>query len=579
MKTTLFSVLLLTSTVGIAQPSRTRENTNGSWNNPNLSVENWDGRNWIIAGTTEASTAGNLCPTFKFTDPNLSPIVMAPLPTYRTNFGLSKTLNDFTVNQNTGHIILTGTDPLNSTGAPLKMYIAVVNGPTGALVGSVQVVDPNPTVSLVPSQVIYSATANQYVIVGTKITGALSATNYLTVPKTGFMLIVNAALPFAVVNFIETNSPGITGGNDSDLLESVTEIPGYGYFAGGSANGFANPSEQNAMVMNANYAGAPGPTTTIDNTSSRSVVSSVMHNPATNRVIVLNNNSSFTGYELLSFNAVPVAPVFPAVRHTLACIPSTARANGFRLQQNTPGTQIIVGGYVWNPSSTAAQLTPFQSTTNPNLGTFINSKLFQSANNSALTGIYTESGAPTFFNTPDMLSYHSASNRTFLVNSNSNFGFDMLRSSPTATLACETPCNFVAASTQWPVASNVSYITSSPAIPNLFASLQTRTLMNTVLCSSTPMAPFDGGDHAVQGTLGVKLFPNPAQKELEIESESTIVEAIVYDLNGKSVLTAMNDQHARGTLLIDISSLKTGAYIIQLKDAAGNVQRERFVKE
>lgn len=576
MKAMLFTALLLTTVVSRAQ--RVQETTNGSWNNPNLSVENWNLRNWIIAGTTETGPTG-LCPVFKFTDPALVPIGLPPLPTYRTVFATGKTLNDFTVNQNTGELILTGTDPISATGAPMNMYITVVNAPSGAVGASVQVVVPSPvSVSMIPHQIIYSQTSNQYVVVGTKITGMLTNTNFATIQKTGFMLIVNAAPPFAVVNLIETNTPSVAGGNDSDMLESVTEIPNYGYFAGGSANGFATPGEQNLMVMNANYAGVAGGSCIMDNTNSRSRVASVMHNPSTNQVIVLSNTSNFNNYELVKFNSIAVTPVFPAVRHTISCLPTASVANGFRLQQNTAGTQVIVGGYAWNPAA-GPTLTPFQTTTNPGLGTFISAKIFPSANASPLTGYYNESGAPSFINTPDMLSYHANSNRTFLVNPSTNVGFDMLRSLPTGASPCETACQFTAASAQWPVAQNtVAFTNLTPTLPTLGASFASRSLMHTVLCSAAAAAPVENEITADQ-TMTVSLFPNPAHDQLEIYAEAQLTEATIYDLNGSAVLRSFNTENARGALLIDISALKPGVYVVLLKSKDGLVQRERFVKE
>lgn len=573
MKTTLFMVLLLTYTVCSAQPARVLENTLNSWNYQNLSVENWNARNMIISGTTDINpTTNRLCPVFKFTDPNLTPV--APF-TYYTSFPDNAYLMDFTIDQNNGFIYLTGIIPATST-APMIMYVATINIPTGAPVPPLHIQIAPLSNSMIPHQIIHSPTANQLVIVGTEMTGTLSTTNFNTIPKNGFMLFLNAAT-FAVGTHIQTNTPSAT--NDSDMLESVTEIPGYGYFAGGSANGFVTPNEQNMMVMNATYAGVPGPSCVVDNTNFRSSASSVMHNPATNQVIVLGNNSSFGTYELIKFNAIPVTPIFPSVRHVLSCFPTGTTVNGFRLQQNAAGTQVIVGGYGWNPSSTVAQLIPFQTTTNPGLGAFISAKTFQSGNNSPLTGYFNESGTPVFINTPDMITYHPTSNRTFLVNPNTlNGGFDMLRSVPAGTLGCEAACQFSAISTQWPTANTVVYtLPGTPALayPPVMVN---RGLQHSILCSSTPLAPFNE-DPTLEAAPAVKLFPNPAKDHLEISAETAITEAVIYDLKGNKVLVAVNDERERGILRIDISMLKSGVYIIQLKDSEGTLRRERFVKE
>jgi hypothetical protein len=580
MKTTLVAVLLLTATVCSAQPARTRENTNGSWLHPNLSIETWDERQWIIAGTTEPNTAGILAPTFKFTDQNLVPIAAAPLPTYRIQFNnLSKVLMDFTVDQNSGRIIMTGTDPINPNGLPMNMYVTVINAPNGAVLASVQL--PTAGFSLIPHQVIYSQNSNQIVVVGTKIAGPLTSANFAVAPKTGFILILNAAT-LATINFIETNTPSIAGGNDSDMLESVTELPGVGnYFAGGSANGFNNPAEQNMLVVrvNGNFA---GPNCIVDNTNNRSSVASVMYNTPTGiapRVIALDNSSSFNTYELTPFDPNTCNPVFPAVRHVLGnCLPAGTVTNGFRLQQNPGGSQIIVAGYAWQPG--AVGLRPFQTTTTPNLGAFVNAKAFQSNNASPLTGYFDESGAPVYINTPDIMVYHRASNRTFLVNPHTNLGFDMLRSSSTSTLACEQACGFQPVSAQWPFLLNsVQYTQSLPQLPALIPFLVNRQPQNVVLCSSTPLAPMDEEPEMERGEGVVTLFPNPAKDILEIEAEIGIVEAVIYDLNGGKVLEAVNTQNELGIRIIDISMLKAGVYVITLKNSEGTLERKKFVKE
>ena len=397
MKTTLLAVLL-TTTVCSAQPSRTRENTNGSWNFQNLSVENWTTRNMIIAGTTEPNAAGQLTPMFKFTNPDLIPIGGAPLPTYRIQFGVSKVLMDFYLDQASGRIFMTGTDPINSNGAPMNMYVTVFNGPSGAVAQSVQI--PMTGFSMIPHQIIYSSLNNQIVVAGTKMAPGLTNANFSTIPKTGFVLILDATT-MAVINLVETNTP--SAGPDSDMLESVTELPnGAGYFAGGSANGAFTPGEQNMMVMRVAVNGAPGPSFVLDNTTARASVASVMYNPATSQVIVLNNSSNFGTYELIRFLPGPVTPVFPAVRHVLnGCLPGGSITSGFRLQQNPAGTQIVVGGYASNAASPL--LTPFQTTTSPNLTPFINAKIFQTSNNSPLTGYFAEAGNPPYINTPDIL--------------------------------------------------------------------------------------------------------------------------------------------------------------------------------
>jgi hypothetical protein len=580
MKTTLVAVLLLTTTVCSAQPARTRENTNGSWNFPNHSIENWTTRNWIIAGATDANPAGQLCPTFKFVNPNLVPVGPAPLPTYRIQFGASKVLMDFFLDQNSGRIFMTGTDPINTSGAPMNMYVTVFNSPNGAVGPSIQI--PMSAFSMIPHQIIYSAVNNQVVVVGTKMSAGLTNTNFSTIQKTGFILILNAAT-LAVVSMVETNTPSAATGPDSDMLESVTELPNaQGYFVGGSANGAFALGEQNMMVTRVTPAGVPGPAFIMDNTNARSVVSSVMYNAPTNQVVVLNNSSSFTNYELINFNPVTVTPIFPAVRHVLnTCLPAGAITSGFHLEQNPAGSQIVVAGYAQIPG--AVGLRPFQTTTNPGLLAFINAKIFQSANTSPLTGYFNESGNPPYVNTPDIMTYWQpatgAAPRTFLVNPHSNFGFDMLRSIPNGTLACEAGCQFTTVSSQYPGSTAVAFTQSLPPVSALPATMATRVLNENVLCSSTPLAPMEEETN-LEGMEGsILLFPNPAKEILEIEAATAIEEIVVYDLNGSKVLEALNEQNEAGIRMIDINALTPGTYLITLKDSNGNLQRIKFVKE
>jgi hypothetical protein len=259
------------------------------------------------------------------------------------------------------------------------------------------------------------------------------------------------------------------------------------------------------------------------------------------------------------------------------CLPAGTTTNGFRLQQNTGGSQIIVAGYAQIPGSVT--LTPFQTTTNPNLIPFVNAKIFQSANSSPLTGYFSESGNPPYINTPDIVVYHASSNRTFLVNPNTNFGFDMLRSVATATLACEAGCQFTTVSSAYPTGNNIAFTQSIPVISSIATGFSARALAETILCSSTPLAPIEE-ETTLDATEGsIVLFPNPAKDILEIDAETAIEEIVVYDLNGAKVLEAVNEQNKAGIRMIDVNTLTPGAYLITLKDSNGNLQRLKFVKE
>jgi hypothetical protein len=263
------------------------------------------------------------------------------------------------------------------------------------------------------------------------------------------------------------------------------------------------------------------------------------------------------------------------------CLPTGTITNGFHLEQNAGGSQIVVAGYAQIPG--AVGLRPFQTTTNPNLIPFINAKIFQSNNSSPLAGYFAESGNPPYINTPDIMTYYQsptgAAPRTFLVNPHSNFGFDILRSSPTATLACEAGCQFTTVSSQYPGANSVVFTQSIPPVASLPATTVNRALAETILCSSTPLAPIEE-ETTLDATEGsIVLFPNPAKDVLEIDAETAIEEIVVYDLNGAKVLEAVNEQNEAGIRMIDINTLTPGAYLITLKDSNGNLQRLKFVKE
>jgi hypothetical protein len=83
-----------------------------------------------------------------------------------------------------------------------------------------------------------------------------------------------------------------------------------------------------------------------------------------------------------------------------------------------------------------------------------------------------------------------------------------------------------------------------------------------------------GVDHNSQAQFS--LYPNPANEFLNIqfnESQTHIVSAQVFDLNGKTVLsTAVNDQK------VNVKSLSTGTYIILLQDAQGKRFSQKFLK-
>ncbi len=88
-----------------------------------------------------------------------------------------------------------------------------------------------------------------------------------------------------------------------------------------------------------------------------------------------------------------------------------------------------------------------------------------------------------------------------------------------------------------------------------------------------PTAPIRIDDAIAFGSSSIKLFPNPANEVLYIESSMEIKEATIYDLTGRVVLHISE----MATGLINISFLKSGLYIIQIATAEGTTA-QRFVK-
>lgn len=75
--------------------------------------------------------------------------------------------------------------------------------------------------------------------------------------------------------------------------------------------------------------------------------------------------------------------------------------------------------------------------------------------------------------------------------------------------------------------------------------------------------------------LSVKLYPNPSKDWIQIETQNPFGELLVFDLNGRLVLSDRILENNRFTL--DIASLNTGLYILHLNGKTGS-QTVRFEK-
>ncbi|MNU84953.1 hypothetical protein D3C71_746840 [compost metagenome] len=569
MKTSLFTVaLLLVSHLCSAQ--RFLELTNGSWDQPNLSVETFE--DFVISGFTETNpSTGLLTPTFKVCDP-----MGSPLNLYYVNYPDNAILMDFTIRESTHTIILTGMLDVPPGAMPYKMFVTEVDFMTGAIMQS-SLEYPFSGASMIPHQVISSDNSNQVMIVGTEIAGALDPSNFASVPKSGFVLALD------ITNFnnivytpIEMDIP--MGFNvDYDMLENITEIPGSHYFISGSCTG---PSgEQNLFTMGVDYFGTILFSHVIDKTNSRHAGSSVMYNPALDVVYLMANNSIMHQFQIAQCNPYNGAFITPWFRHQITVLPigGGVDQNGFRLQQ-TLDNIIIIGGYLSAPfGAMPEQLTPFQMVLKDNLS-FLAAKVYQSGNNSPLSPSYfEENGNSVFINTPDMIAYNPNHKRTYLVNQNINDGgFDLNVSSLFQPSKCEkmvpvstvtTPHNII----------GVGNFNPLPMYTNSYYPYDKhRPKSHIILCQG--VAPAMAVNHS--NAPGSLLAPNPASDLLTVTLEDeTIQDVLVYDMKGNLVLSQKATERTFNEITLGVGKLNQGAYIIEVTTNEGITHRERFVKE
>lgn len=567
MKTTLFTVALLLAPY-FSNSQRIFEATNGSWVNPNLSIETF--QDFVISGYTETNPGtGLLTPTFK-----ISNIVGVPMNTYYVDYPDAIYLMDFTVREATGTIIFTGMTAVTTGGTPYKMIVAEVDLMTGTPVQSSIEYTFNGN-SMVPHQVICSEANNQVTVVGTEIAGTITASNYSTIPKFGFVLGLDLT-NFNTIIYppIEMDLPAASIW-DYDMLENITEVPGSGYFISGSCNA-PGSGEQNLITMGTDYAGTVTFSNIIDNTNSRFAGSSVMYNAPLNVVYLLANNSVIHQFQIAICDPITGAFLTPWTRHQMTAFPigSGVDQNGFRLQQSS-GNLIVIGGYLSAPSGALPQqLTPFQITMKDNLS-FLVAKIYQSGNNTPLSPSYfEENGNSVFINTPDMITYNPYSNRTYLVNQNTNNGgFDLNVSSLLSVSKCEKSVP-VSTFTTNPIFVGTGIFNPLPMYAVTYIPTPgQRPIQETVLCKSVAAA-------IAVNTPEITLAPNPANDFVNITlDEETIQNVLVYDLKGNTVLSQKGSDRGMNAITIGVGKLVQGAYIIEVTTKEGNILRERFVKE
>ncbi len=85
------------------------------------------------------------------------------------------------------------------------------------------------------------------------------------------------------------------------------------------------------------------------------------------------------------------------------------------------------------------------------------------------------------------------------------------------------------------------------------------------------------GINGIGNASGIKIYPNPAQSEITIEtSDKTSVQIIVKDLLGRELL-AVNSNSSKTTM--DISALSAGVYLLQVQSKNGSIQIAKFINE
>jgi hypothetical protein len=67
------------------------------------------------------------------------------------------------------------------------------------------------------------------------------------------------------------------------------------------------------------------------------------------------------------------------------------------------------------------------------------------------------------------------------------------------------------------------------------------------------------------------IAPNPVENVLNIISKDQVASVAIFDLTGKLVMTSFNTS-------VDVTNLKSGAYLVQVTNAKGNVGAKKFVK-
>jgi len=568
-KALLFVGMLAASQLCSAQ--RIVEGTNASWEYPNHSVETY--RELVFTGCSERNpNTGFLSPMFKITFTG-----GGNFTSFNLDFQEHVYLMDFTIrapqNGQQPTIVLTGMQV--DQGWPTRMYIAEVDF-NGNFVNAAFYAIGN---YLTPQQVIWSEFQGkeQIVVVGTKADESPDVNPANMVSKKGFVMAIDPSDFLNLLFVHEMESANVPGGSDNDMLETICEMPGYGYFIGGSAN---NPDadEQNLLALSIDYGGGVYDVLIYDNTDYQYAAASVAYAgttaDGTPLVYVLANNSSSHTFEVATFDglALPLTPLF--FRYDITNIVPPGQGidvNGFKLEIDG-NKRVVVSGYIASPSGVMSQLlTPFQMLLTPTLANYVQGKYYLSDNNSPLNAYFDESGSSVYINTPDISAYNPYSDLSHVVSAHSGVGYDTYSSSPSKVSKCEKGLKTKRVRFEVPRVARPDYYRTEYERGHYYFPTTQRHIHEEVLC---PFAI------VVNPSTGMAtISPNPATTELAVNLDTEIRAITVSDMKGNVVLKTGAPERSTMEITLDISTLTPGVYLLDIVNDEGIVQREKFIKQ
>ena len=124
---------------------------------------------------------------------------------------------------------------------------------------------------------------------------------------------------------------------------------------------------------------------------------------------------------------------------------------------------------------------------------------------------------------------------------------------------------------------NCNYFGGSPNTNYLYYALETETDVfydySAGPISNPPACLLAVNDHSKKIAV-VKIFPNPVQDYINVESDKNFISYELIDESGKLILAKEFTAEK-----IDISNLKTGVYFIRLKSLSNETNIVKFIKK